>query len=273
MKHNAANITAISLLLIPALLTPCSCDLFDTHPYDVNFSGERNINATRIALIEEQFTERDSLNIAIISDTHGSYSDASDLIDDINARNFDFVIHLGDLTDTGTTTEFEWARDLLDNLQIPYVALIGNHDFLGTGEETYLKMFGQMDFSFIAANTKFLCVNTNATEYEDQDQVPDLDFIRSEASNDSNNFSQTVVCMHARPFSDQFDNNLTDSFHTCIKQMPGLLLCLNGHDHQFQNDDLFGDGIIYYGCTCAEKRGYLILTITPNGYEIQTVNL
>ena len=62
----------------------------------------------------------------------------------------DFVVHCGDLTDTATEKEFEWSRDILLGLKHPFVALIGNHDFLGTGNQTYEKMYGKFDFSFIA---------------------------------------------------------------------------------------------------------------------------
>src|SRR5574344_2047462 len=111
-----------------------SCDgIFDTHPYDVNRSGERNINATNIKKIEESCKDKDTLRIVYISDTHAWLSDTEDMVNDINARsNVDFVIHCGDLSDTGVQKEFEWTRSILDGLSKPYVALIGNHDFLGT---------------------------------------------------------------------------------------------------------------------------------------------
>lgn len=39
-----------------------------------------------------------------------------------------FVIITGDLTDSGERSEFMKAKELLDELKIPYVPLIGNHD-------------------------------------------------------------------------------------------------------------------------------------------------
>ena len=78
----------------------------------------------------------------------------------------DFVIHGGDMSDFGVTKEFLWQRDIMNGLKVPYVALIGNHDCLGTGEETYKTVFGPTNFSFIAGNVKFVCLNTNALEYD-----------------------------------------------------------------------------------------------------------
>ena len=132
------------------ILTMSSCDsLFDTHPYDVDFEDEKNINDRQIKSIEQTFADRDTLHIAFISDTHLWHSDARDEVADVNRRNVDFVVHCGDLTDTGTTKEFEWSRDIMNGLHVPYIALVGNHDFLGTGDQTYSVMYGKMDFSFI----------------------------------------------------------------------------------------------------------------------------
>ena len=143
-------------------MTSCG-NLFDTHPYDINFDGETGINAKRMAKIESQFDGRDTLRVAFISDSHGWYSDLQDEVDNLNGRtDVDFVIHCGDLTDTGTSKEYEWTRNIMNGLRYPYVALIGNHDYLGTGDQAYQVMYGPVDFSFIAGRIKFVCLNTNA---------------------------------------------------------------------------------------------------------------
>ena len=171
-------------LLYVLLLLLVSCDeTFQTHPYDVNIKGETGINSRQTAEIERRFADKDTLRVAFISDTHLWLSDASDGVADINSREgINFVIHCGDLTDTGTTKEYEWSRDVLGGLRYPFVALVGNHDFLGTGDQTYGVMYGPMDFSFIAARVKFVCLNTNATEYDYMAAVPNFDFMEEEGS-------------------------------------------------------------------------------------------
>jgi hypothetical protein len=42
--------------------------------------------------------------------------------------NIDFVVVLGDISDTGEKSEFIKARDILNGLNVPYIPLIGNHD-------------------------------------------------------------------------------------------------------------------------------------------------
>ena len=39
------------------------------------------------------------------------------------------------MSDFGLTKEFLWQRDIMNGLHVPYVALIGNHDCLGTGRK------------------------------------------------------------------------------------------------------------------------------------------
>lgn len=260
-------------LLACVLFVACE-DLFKYHPYDTRFDGEKDINATNIATIEERFRDSDTLRFAFMGDTHLWHDYTRDIIANINANDsIDFVIHGGDITDTGTTQEFVWAREILASLNKPYVVLIGNHDFLGTGDEVYTKMYGPLDFTFIAGRIKFVCLNTNATEYNYMAAVPNFDFMEDQITADSTRFDRTILCMHARPYSDQFNNNVAKAFDHYVKLFPGLLFCLNAHDHSLQADDIYGDGVMYYGCTSAEHRCYLLFTVTPNSYSYEVVNV
>ena len=258
-------------LLLTLLLTSCN-KLFDTHPYSVHFHGERGINARNIATIEQNFQAKDTVRVAFISDTHNWYSDATDAVNSLNQRrDIDFVVHCGDLTDTGTSKEYEWARDILNGLHYPYVALIGNHDFLGTGDEAYGVLFGEMNFTFIVSRIKFICLNTNATEYDYMASVPDFNFIEEAVTQQAEDFDRSVVIMHAPPYSDQFNNNVSKPFGLYLKYIPGLLCCIYGHNHNDSIADFYDNGILFYGIDCAMHRNYRIMTITPDGYEMEQV--
>jgi len=257
--------------LLAIMLTACD-DVFQTHPYDVNFDGETSINAINIATIESRFANKDTMRVAFISDTHGWYSDAKDQIASLNQRtDIDFVVHCGDLTDTGTAKEYEWCRDILNDMHYPYVALIGNHDFLGTGDQAYETMFGEMNFSFIASRVKFVCLNTNATEYDYMAAVPNFDYMEEEFVKDSARFNRTIVVMHAPPYSDQFNNNVCKAFRRYLDFFPGLMCCVYGHEHNDAVGDIYGDGLMFYGIDCAQHRNYRIFTITKDGYEVEQI--
>lgn len=258
-------------LLLTLLLTSCN-KLFDTHPYSVHFHGDIGINAKQIATIETRLRDKDTLRVAFISDTHCWYSDAKDEVNSLNQReDIDFVVHCGDLTDTGTSKEFELARDILGRLRHPYVALVGNHDFLGTGDEAYNVMFGEMNFSFIAGRVKFVCLNTNATEYDYMAAVPDFNYMEQAVVSDTDRFDRTIVVMHAPPYGDQFNNNVCKPFALYLKYFPGIICCVHGHDHGDDVRDIFGEGLIFHGIDCAMHRNYRIMTITPDGYEMEQV--
>lgn len=260
------------LLIVILTILMTSCDgVFDIHPYDVNVKGEIGINAKQMAIIESRFADKETLRVAFISDTHLWLSDARAQVADVNTRNVDFVVHCGDLTDTATKNEFEWSRDILQKLNAPWVALIGNHDFLGTGDQTYEVMYGAFDFSFIAGRIKFVCLNTNATEYDYLAAVPNFDYMEEEMTKDSDKFDRTVLVMHAPPYSDQFNNNVCKAFRRYLDYFPGLMCCVYGHNHNDTVVDFYDDGLIFYGIDCAQHRNYRIMTITPEGYEMEQV--
>ena len=253
------------------MLASCG-DVFETHPYDVNVKSETDINAKQMTKIENQFANKETLRVAFISDTHLWLSDARDQVADVNRRNADFVVHCGDLTDTGTGKEYEWSRDILMNLHCPFVALIGNHDFLGTGDQTYEVMYGKMNFSFIAGRVKFLCINTNATEYDYLAAIPDFDYMEEEMVKDTAKFDRTIIVMHSPPYSDQFNNNVCKAFRRYLDFFPGLMCCVYGHNHNDVVSDMYNDGLMFYGIDSAAHRNYRIFTITPDGYEVEKID-
>lgn len=262
-------LAALTLALCAALW---GCDMIDYHPYDVRISGEKGINAKNIALIEQRCMDKDTVRFVATGDTQGWYNETEDMVDNINARgDIDFVLHGGDLTNFGMTDEFVWQRDILNRLDIPYVVLIGNHDCVGTGEEAFNEVFGEQDFAFIAGRVKFVCLNTNAVEYDYSRPIPDFEFMRGELTARSDAFDRTVVSMHVRPLVNVFNNNVADMFEYYVRQFPGLLFCTAAHEHTLFEEDVFGDGVMYYMSDCMANRNYYVFTITPNGYEREVV--
>ena len=220
------------LLLSFLCLFMGGCDMIDYHPYDVRISGETDVNAHNIAEIEQKCKGKTTIKFVTMGDSQRWYDETLDFVGEINKRDdIDFLIHGGDMSDFGVTDEFLWQRDIMNKLHVPYVTLIGNHDCLGTGEETYRAVFGDPNFSFIAGRIKFVCLNTNAMEFDYSRPIPDFTFLENEITDRKDEFDKTVVSMHVRPYADQFNNNVARVFHRYVTEIPGKQYCTAAHEH------------------------------------------
>lgn len=241
------------------------CDMIDYHPYDVRIDGETDVNAHNIAEIEDSCKEKTSIRFVTMGDSQRWYDETEDFVKAINQRDdIDFVIHGGDISDFGVTKEFLWQRDILNKLKVPYVVVLGNHDCLGTGEETYKDIFGPANFSFIAGGVKFVCLNTNALEYDYSEPVPDFTFMEKEIKARKDEFDHTVVCMHARPYTDVFNDNVAKVFQRYVIEYPGILFCSAAHTHHYEDTVVFDDGIHYITTDCMKERTYIEYDIFPD---------
>lgn len=269
IRQRRILISAIIILMMS------SCELIDVHPYDGKIDGEKDLNRKNIEMIEGRTAGRALIRFAVISDTQRWYDETEKEVASINGRSdIDFVIHCGDQSDFGVTKEFEWQRRILKKLKVPYVMILGNHDCIGSGKEVFRAMYGRENFSFVAGPTRFVCLDTNALEYDFSNPVPDLNFVRSYDSKleVNGNVKNTVPVMHVCPFADEFNDNVADAFNYYIHNLTNPVFCLYGHGHQTKVDDLFGDGLLYYQITCAKHRQYYVFTVTEEGYDYETVD-
>ena len=263
----------IQIILFFSFFLLYGCDLFEYHPYDGRLYGETQINKKNIERIETLCEGKETIRFAFMGDTQRSYNATEDFVKLMNKRkDIDFIIHGGDVADFGLTKEFLWMRDIMNKLTLPYVVLLGNHDCIGNGKEIFQEVFGEVNFSFLAGNTKFVCLNTNAIEFDYSVPIPDFEYIENQLTEKRPGHTKTVVAMHAPPFNEQFNNNVARVFQHYINEFPDLLFCMNAHRHQLSIDDHFDDGILYYGCTNIAKRNYLIFTITPDNYTYEAVD-
>ena len=246
------------------------CDMFESHPYDAYVRGEKNINFTQIEEIEDKLEYSKTFRFAFISDTQRWYDETKDFVRHINqSSDIDFVIHGGDISDFGATHEFIMQRDILSELRMPYVALLGNHDCLGTGEDVYKEIWGSPNFCFQSGNVLFVCLNTNALEYDYSEPVPNFEFLEQISTNLPESVKRTIFVMHAPPFDKVFNNNVVKVFQLYLNSFPNLMFCINGHCHRLEINELFDDGIVYYQVPNIEKRTYFVFTITEDGYDYE----
>ncbi len=148
---------------------------------------------------------------------------------------------------------------------------VNAHNIEQIEAETYQAVFGPTNFSFIAGNVKFVCLNTNALEYDYSEPIPNFGFMEQELTDRADEFEKTVVSMHAHPFADVFNDNVAKPFQYYITQYPGLQFCTAAHNHGFDDRILFDDDVHYIVSDCMKSRSYLVFTITPEKYEYELV--
>ena len=255
----------------------CSCDqVFEYHPYELKLSHKyKNINEKNIARIEAAGADKDTIYLAFMGDSQRWYDETEDFVKHINRRgDIDFVIHGGDITDFGMKKEYCWIHDIMERLTVPYVALLGNHDNLGSGTEVYEVMYGNPNFSFVFGKTKFVCLNTNALDFDYGVAVPDFEFLQREIDDGKTNdaYTQTIVAMHVPPGDVMFNNNVKQPFQEYLNRLKNLRYCLHAHNHRVIIEEYFNDGIVYYGCAAMKQRNYFLFKITQNGYTYELVD-
>lgn len=277
------------LLLTVITVVLSGCDNFESSPYAAKITGNRNTLASSLATLSQREPGL-PLRFAFITDTHDAIDEINTAIDIIRSRgNIDFIIHGGDMTDLGLPKEFMWCRDAMEKSELPFVTVIGNHDCLGNGEDSYEWIFGPKNYSFDVAGVHFVCLNTIALEYDYSEPVPDLNFILKDAESVAKtnkehpgSITHTVIVMHSRPFDEQFNNNVAAPFLYYLQQYPGMktedgddsytkAFCLCGHNHNFQVTDLYDAGLLFYQGDNIAKRSFMIFTIDEDGYEMEKV--
>lgn len=281
--------THILPIILSAIAVFSGCDNLEEHPYASKIHGTTDVIAKNVAKVEQSGLKL-PIKFGFVTDTQGSYNELEEAVESLKKRgDLSFIIHGGDMTDFGLPKEFVWCRDLMQKTGLPYLPVLGNHDCLGNGENTYRYIFGDLNYSFNVGPVHFVMLNTIALEYDYSRPVPDFGFMTSdyEAVDSINaahpdSITHTIAVMHSRPFDSQFNNNVADAFNYYLEHYPGMKspegetsthgFCLCGHNHLYQVEDLFDNGIVYWQCADLGKRQYFVVTVTEEGYEVETID-
>lgn len=214
----------------------------------------------------------DTLRFAVISDTHRWYDETNDAVDCINRlEDLDFVIHSGDLTEFGLPQEYKWTKDILDGLHVPYFPVIGNHDLVGNGGETFKKMYGAFDYSFVYKNIKFIFLNTNSLEFGFDAPVPDISWLEKQLI-ETDEHQKIFLTMHVPPMSDAFNPELRNDLKNLIDNDKDIIGVLHGHDHSSKVTNNFFNNLALTGIDCIESRTFLLNTIIDNHISYEEIS-
>lgn len=116
-----------------------------------------------LSLVLTQTLAAQEFKFAFVTDTHiGSSTSEEDLqrtVQDINEfTDIDFALITGDVTEMGTDEEIARAHEILEQLDIPYYIVPGNHDtgWSESGGVSFIKQFGDDKFVFEHEGYKFI---------------------------------------------------------------------------------------------------------------------
>jgi 3',5'-cyclic-AMP phosphodiesterase len=246
-----------------------SCDpWFAYSPYEAALDdallGTTEKNLTLIQALDAGDSK--PFKVAVLADAHYHYGKLGDAVTHINADpSYAFAIVAGDLTENGLKQEFDFFYETMARLKIPYITVIGNHDYLSNGDVLYKQMYGPYNYTLVFNNTKFILFDNNTIESEKE---PDLDWFANELVND-NGYDHVIPLAHIPPYDVQM-TEYRDKYHELLVQN-GIPISIHGHRHDFSIEDVFGDGIKYVTISSPQKRSYTELTITAGAVEVTKV--
>lgn len=254
------------LLIAAACFLLYSCKYFLYHPDEVR-PGQKELNRQNIEQLEA-VPPKGSFKFILIGDTQRFYDELDEFTAHVNSLDdISFVLLNGDLVDFGLSREYNWVVSKLGKLNIPYLAVIGNHDMLANGRVIFREMFGPENFSFTWGKNKFICLNTNCRETGFNGAIPDISWLEKEI--DDTGFSNIFVLSHVPPFSIDFDKSLTESYSKLLSSNPRVRLSMHGHEHHPSISEPYNDGITYLVAGAGNQRVYSQVTVSDTDFVIE----
>ncbi|WP_266206147.1 metallophosphoesterase family protein [Pontibacter kalidii] len=261
------------LLFFAPFLTACE-EVFEYHPNQIRLSGsERDLTARNVEKIQ-QLSPDDTIRIVVMGDTQRFYDSAEEFVKAANKLdNIDFVVHQGDISDFGMTQEFRWIHDIMKDLRVPYLTVIGNHDLLANGKKVYQQMYGDLNYAFVYGRVKFIFLDTNGREYDFSGNVPDLAWLQGQLTHTpESDWKQAVIISHMSPFGGDYDSRLRLPFHQVLEQSGRVHLSLHGHEHNWQTIEQEESNITYHMTTSTNNKGFSYVEIWDGGFSIKRIH-
>jgi Icc protein len=222
-------------LFVLILFIAASCK-FILSPYSSD-TPQRLQNEVNLRLIKAQEeASGPDFKVAFISDTHNYYDELDKAISTINNSGpYSFIIVTGDITNYGLLEEYEQTYRQLNDLNDPYLVVVGNHDLLSRGKKIFARMFGKTDFSFRYKYADFILFNNN--NWESNGSIPDMQWI-SEALQQSA-APIKILTAHVSPQDkDRFPEEFISEWSNLVTTF-NVNYFLNGHDHN-SGENSFG---------------------------------
>ncbi len=248
----------LPLLLIVLTLGLLSCG--DPSPWG-SFETSRYTNLTQknLDLLRTGSPSFTPFKVALVSDPQVVVSHLRDCRTQIDRRDdIDFTILSGDLTDRSLRREFEWVAKILGEFRRPVLTVVGNHDGLLYGEEIYKKMFGELNYSFIYNDVKFIMWNNNPYEWG----YPDFVWLEREIES----HPRVVMIAHQPPGQIDRYEDINDRWKALFAH-PHVLGSVSGHLHNWGIQSIHGKPAITVARVTDTNWG--VMEVTAEGLKFQ----
>jgi len=214
------------------LLGSASCNkVIQLTPFATSLEeGERDRTRKNLAYLESYQSPvtmgADSVEIAFLTDVHFDYTALRKAVDHITTHSrARLAICGGDLTDQGLLNEYRWFHDEMRRLPMPYLTVIGNHDYRADGEFIYDKMFGPRNYQLQLQGWQIIFFDDVTWEKMGH---PDFQWLENTLT-DGHPVGRLLIT-HLAPTCPQFSGALGDRFREILTtHPPTLMLC--GHNH------------------------------------------
>ncbi|UWG96624.1 metallophosphoesterase [Dehalobacter sp. DCM] len=187
-------------------------------------------------------------SFAVIGDTQGNNESFQGAIKQINRVQPDFVVHLGDMTASGTEDEYKAFLQTAQQLFCPIYTVPGNHDIKGGGTSLYEKLLAPAHYDFEWGGKTLVFIDDSVGTVS-QEQFAYLNGILSQQS-------KVMIFMHipaVDPRGAKEDHALTDAaaaktFLTMVQlHKQNIEAVMNGHIHLFNQYSQYGVPLITSG--------------------------
>lgn len=244
----------LTACLLSAFLTLSSCAPFSDSPFsDQLLTKERSLNEKA----QEKLRNIDGdgkLRIAVLADAHQNYGALDKVIYDINQlQAIDFVVNLGDFTNSGYNLEYDQYIDSFTNLRHPGFTVIGNHDSIGAGPHLFKKAFSGLNYFFESSSKRFIFFNSANLEAQEEFSAQ---WLKDAVDGSSKSVIIFTHCDLRDPERFTGDNKtILDSVINDSK----VVLVMNGHNHVYHLDNQ--NGTVLLQVPRAEGENFMVVEI------------
>ncbi|KYC47583.1 MAG: Calcineurin-like phosphoesterase superfamily domain protein [Candidatus Methanofastidiosum methylothiophilum] len=223
--------------------------------------------------------ETNALRFAVVGDSRQDSSKDpyprvfKKIMKDIDSRDFNFAIHVGDFVIHEEEKYFEEFEDIIGGYDTPVYTVIGNHDSDILKGSLYKQYYGGTYYSFLYMGVKFIFLD-NSMENLNEDNIL---FLENELKYEGEKF----VFLHMPPFDprDSKSHNMEggEDFMQIMRDN-NVSLVFSGHVHMYYQTTEDGTRYIITGGggsplhTTEKKGGFHHYVIYDQG-DIQLINM